>query len=263
MPHPSRHMGDGTVALGIGRLHERANWAHRWARSTRGAAISRPPGRSERVRLYAISPILTVVATALSGVGEMTHPSVRSPVAGPSPEGARTMTPTRGIHLLNGSILSPRGIGLVAAGARTWRSSAVGWNPARAEAAEEAAEPEQPQVAGRQPGRRPERRGRYPERVLNTGRSGVAQAFTTGAEPDGYALGSLGLVVSSFEQPSSVADHLQVSIHAVAEGSGPGEALCTLEPSLELLLPGPERVRRRRRATAPARRWRRRRATSS
>ena len=66
------------------------------------------------------------------------------------------------------------------------------------------------------------------QRTLHTDRSGFAQAFTTGPKTRGYPLGSLGIQVTHFDDVSTVADHLQVTINAVAGGGGPGDAHCTL-----------------------------------
>ena len=59
------------------------------------------------------------------------------------------------------------------------------------------------------------------QRALGSGRSGFAQAFTTGTENDGYALGSLGIQVSHFHDLSTVGDHLLVTVNGVASDGGP------------------------------------------
>ena len=76
------------------------------------------------------------------------------------------------------------------------------------------------------------------QRTLSAGRSGFAQAFTTGTETDGYALGSVGIQVSNFYDASTVGDHLQVTINGVASGGGPGGALCTLTNPPSFPTPG-------------------------
>ena len=76
------------------------------------------------------------------------------------------------------------------------------------------------------------------QRTLHADRSGFAQAFTTGAQSGGYALSSVGIHVSQFFDDSNVADHLQVTIHAVATGGGPGQALCTLSNPSSFPAPG-------------------------
>ena len=65
-------------------------------------------------------------------------------------------------------------------------------------------------------------------RPLSAARSGFAQAFTTGAKTDGYALGSVGIQVSQFSDESAVGDHLQVTINGVASEGEPGDAHCAL-----------------------------------
>ena len=65
-------------------------------------------------------------------------------------------------------------------------------------------------------------------RPLSAARSGFAQAFTTGAETGGYALGSVGIQVSHFFDESTVGDHLRVTINGVASEGEPGDAHCTL-----------------------------------
>ena len=66
------------------------------------------------------------------------------------------------------------------------------------------------------------------QRPLNAARSGFAQAFTTGAKTGGYALGSLGIMVSHIFDGSAVANHLQVTVNGVAREGEPGEAHCAL-----------------------------------
>ena len=75
-------------------------------------------------------------------------------------------------------------------------------------------------------------------RPLNASRSGFAQEFTTGATPDGYALGSVGVQVSLFPDESAAADHLRMTINAVKTGGGPGDAVCTLTNPLSFQAPG-------------------------
>ena len=66
------------------------------------------------------------------------------------------------------------------------------------------------------------------ERTLGAARPGFGQAFTTGATTDGYALGSLGIQISLFDDPSTAGNDLRVTVNGVASGGGPGDALCTL-----------------------------------
>ena len=75
-------------------------------------------------------------------------------------------------------------------------------------------------------------------RPLSAARSGFAQAFTTGAKTDGYALGSVGIQVSQFADESTVGDHLQVTINGVASDGGPGDAHCALTNPSSFSAPG-------------------------
>ena len=75
-------------------------------------------------------------------------------------------------------------------------------------------------------------------RPLSAARSGFAQAFTTGTETDGYALGSVGIQVSDFSDGSTVGDHLQVTIKGVASEGEPGGAHCTLTNPTSFSAPG-------------------------
>ena len=76
------------------------------------------------------------------------------------------------------------------------------------------------------------------QRALYAARSGFAQAFTTGAQTEGYALGSLGIQVSHFHDASIVGDHLQVTINGVASDGQPGDAHCTLTNPSSFSTPG-------------------------
>ena len=147
------------------------------------------------------------------------------------------MTTTKRIDPIN-SVLSSRGIraallatallGMVLAG------MSVGLTPAEAQ---EAASEQEPQFLVSNLGVGVAGSGGI-QRALSAGRSGFAQAFTTGAKTDGYALGSLGIQVSHFYDASTVGDHLQVTINAVASGGGPGDALCTLTNPSSFSTPG-------------------------
>ena len=66
------------------------------------------------------------------------------------------------------------------------------------------------------------------QRALHPGRSGLAQAFTTGTHAGGYVLGSLGIQISGFTDPATAGAQLAATINDVAPGGGPGAALCTL-----------------------------------
>ena len=75
-------------------------------------------------------------------------------------------------------------------------------------------------------------------RPLNPARSGFAQAFTTGANTGGYALGSVSIFVSHFADGSTVEDHLKVTINSATGGGEPGDALCTLTIPSSFSTPG-------------------------
>ena len=68
--------------------------------------------------------------------------------------------------------------------------------------------------------------------------SGFGQAFATGPTTGGYALGSLGIQVSHFSDGSTAGDDLRVTVNGVADGGGPGEALCALTHPSSLQAPG-------------------------
>ncbi|WP_420622804.1 choice-of-anchor R domain-containing protein [Candidatus Poriferisodalis sp.] len=76
------------------------------------------------------------------------------------------------------------------------------------------------------------------QRTLGAARSGFAQAFTTGTNTGGYALGAVGIQVSSFPDASSVGDHLGVTVNSVASDGEPGDALCTLTDPSTFTTPG-------------------------
>ena len=75
-------------------------------------------------------------------------------------------------------------------------------------------------------------------RPLSAVRSGFAQAFTTGTETGGYALGSVGIHVSHFFDGSTAGDQLQVTINGDASEGEPGDALCTLTNPSSFSTPG-------------------------
>ncbi len=66
------------------------------------------------------------------------------------------------------------------------------------------------------------------QRTLSAARSGFAQAFTTGASTDGYAVGAVDIQMSNFFNASNTADQLRVTINGVASEGEPGDARCTL-----------------------------------
>ena len=142
------------------------------------------------------------------------------------------MTTTKRINPIN-SVLSVRGI-RAALLAMALVGMAVGLTPAEAQ---EAASEQEPQFLVSNLGVGLAGSGGI-QRALNARRSGFAQAFTTGAETDGYALGSLGIQISHYYDASTVGDHLQVTINGVASGGGPGDALCTLTNPSSFSTPG-------------------------
>ena len=75
-------------------------------------------------------------------------------------------------------------------------------------------------------------------RPLGAARPGFAQAFTTGTQTDGYALGSVGIQVLQFSDGSAVGDHLQVTINGAASEGEPGDAHCTLTNPSSFSTPG-------------------------
>ena len=147
------------------------------------------------------------------------------------------MTTTKRINPIN-SVLSVRGIrtALLAMAllAMVLVGMAVGLTPAEAQ---EAASEQEPRFLVSNLGVGLAGSGGV-QRALTAGRSGFAQAFTTGAETGGYTLGSLGIHVSHFYDASTVGDHLQVTITGVASGGGPGDALCTLTNPSSFPTPG-------------------------
>ena len=142
------------------------------------------------------------------------------------------MTTTKRINPIN-SLLSVRGIRATLL-AMVLVGMAVGLTPAEAE---EAASEQEPQFLVSNLGVGIAGSGGI-QRALSAGRSGFAQAFTTGTETGGYALGSLGIQISNFYDASTVGDHLQVTINGVASGGGPGDALCTLTNPSSFSTPG-------------------------
>ena len=76
------------------------------------------------------------------------------------------------------------------------------------------------------------------QRTLGAARSGFAQAFATGTNTGGYALGAVGIQVSSFLDASSVGDQLGVTINSTATDGEPGDAHCTLTDPSTFTAPG-------------------------
>ena len=63
--------------------------------------------------------------------------------------------------------------------------------------------------------------------IDSSGNTGYAQAFTTGANPAGYTLSSIGFDFASITQTSTAGAHLKMTLNEVSSGK-PGSALCTL-----------------------------------
>ena len=55
-----------------------------------------------------------------------------------------------------------------------------------------------------------------------------AQAFTTGAEANGYTLSSIGIKFFTISQTATAGGHLVATLNAVASNGNPGASLCTL-----------------------------------
>ena len=75
-------------------------------------------------------------------------------------------------------------------------------------------------------------------RTLNAARSGFAQVFTTGTNTGGYALGAVGIQVSSFPDASSAGDQLQMTVNSTATDGEPADAHCTLTDPSTFTAPG-------------------------
>ena len=150
------------------------------------------------------------------------------------------MTPTKRINLIGAVLrgeahLGPSTRALSAGGIRLALLAMAVWStPVQAE--EDASE-QQPQFLVSNLGVGVSGSGGI-QRTLGAARSGFAQAFTTGTETDGYALGSLGIQVSHFFDGSTAGDHLQVTINGVASEGEPGDALCTLTNPSSFSTPG-------------------------
>ena len=56
----------------------------------------------------------------------------------------------------------------------------------------------------------------------------LAKRFTTGAEANGYLLGSIGVRFHLISDTETAAGHLRATLNAVASNGDPGAALCTL-----------------------------------
>ena len=142
------------------------------------------------------------------------------------------MTQTTRINLF-ASVLMPRGIRLAVL-ALVLVGMAVGLSPA---GAQEDASEQEPQFLVSNLGVGISGTGGI-QRPLGAARPGFAQAFTTGAQTDGYPLGSVGIQVSRFDNESTVGDQLQVTINGVASGGEPADALCTLINPSSFSTPG-------------------------
>ena len=63
--------------------------------------------------------------------------------------------------------------------------------------------------------------------IHSSGNTGYAQAFTTGANPAGYTLSSIGFDFASITETATAGAHLKMTLNEVSSGN-PGDALCTL-----------------------------------
>ena len=61
-----------------------------------------------------------------------------------------------------------------------------------------------------------------------SGNTGYAQVFTTGANPAGYTLGSIGFDFASITETSTAGAHLKMTLNEVSSGKPASSALCTL-----------------------------------
>ena len=64
--------------------------------------------------------------------------------------------------------------------------------------------------------------------IDSSGNTGYAQAFTTGANPAGYTLSSIGFDFASITETSTAGAHLVVTLNGVDTDGKPDAALCTL-----------------------------------
>ena len=62
----------------------------------------------------------------------------------------------------------------------------------------------------------------------SSGNTGYAQAFTTGANPAGYTLSSIGFDFASITETSTAGAHLKMTLNEVSSGNPASSALCTL-----------------------------------
>ena len=64
--------------------------------------------------------------------------------------------------------------------------------------------------------------------IDSSGNTGYAQAFTTGANPAGYTLSSIGFDFASITETSTAGAHLEVTLNEISSGNPASSALCTL-----------------------------------
>ena len=64
--------------------------------------------------------------------------------------------------------------------------------------------------------------------INSSGNTGYAQAFTTGANPAGYTLSSIGFDFDSITETSTAGAHLEVTLNEISSGDPASSALCTL-----------------------------------
>ena len=64
--------------------------------------------------------------------------------------------------------------------------------------------------------------------IDSTGNTGYAQAFTTGANPAGYTLSSIGFDFASITETSTAGAHLKMTLNEVSSDKPASSALCTL-----------------------------------
>ena len=65
-----------------------------------------------------------------------------------------------------------------------------------------------------------------------------SQAFTTGSNPTGYTLTSIGIDFAVIDDTATAGDQLEVRLHQVKSNGDPGDALCTLSDPASFSSPG-------------------------
>ena len=185
-----------------------------------------------------MTPTASIQSTGALPKGRACTPAqYRRTAAAQTPRHALAIAHAAGLgthrELRPGGVFGPRGIGAVLLAVAT--AVACVWStPAEAETSAGSQEP-QVLVGNLDVG---DGGSGGIQRTLGAARSGFGQAFTTGPTTGGYALGSLGIQVSQFSDGSTAGDDLRVTVNGVADGGGPGAALCTLTHPSSFQAPG-------------------------